>query len=189
MCVCKSCVTISRCPQTCPIFIAVRLPTPTHRQSTSERQPLSSRPQRGAAAKARFGFAANENNTQAAAASTSGGSTIKGAGVVIPRRRPAAASSASASVATEDDKVVAEAPMAEAEAAVEEEAPVVLVSQIEEMATRAFEDGEGTELGELARGKLRLATSNKFDYKEKVRVGRGVWDDSFHLIVPRRLGF
>lgn len=90
--------------------------------------------------------------------------------MVIPRRRPAAAASAAAStasVALEDEKVVVEEPMGAAAGEEEAEAPVVLVSQIEEMATRAFEDGEGSELAELAHGKLKLGAS-KFDYKEKV---------------------
>jgi len=158
-----------------------------------DRQPLSSRPTRGAA-KSRFGFvippAGTENqkgsssNAPAAAAAVASSTaqappaklpkanTIKGAGVVIPRRRPAAGgvdaggvvAAAAASSSSSKGGLV---PVEEEEVYQQQQEEEEMISAIEKLALQTFgEEEEKAKVERLARGKLTM--SNKWDFKEKI---------------------
>ncbi|EWM23708.1 dna topoisomerase [Nannochloropsis gaditana] len=149
----------------------------------NNRQPLSTRPQRGNGPKTRFGFvippagaenpaAAIESTLQPAVAKPLKAHTIKGAGVVIPRRRIAAEkngieSNSAAGAAAGTTKAGELVPVEEEEVYQQQREQEEMISAIEELASHAFgEEEERTKVESLARGKLTL--SNKWDYKEKI---------------------
>eukprot|EP00624_Nannochloropsis_granulata_P000009 evm.model.NODE_10021_length_12419_cov_17.493679.3 len=160
------------------------------------RQPLSSRPTRGAA-KSRFGFvvppAGTENqktnnssssNAPAAAAAVASStpqalpaklpkvSTFKGAGVVIPRRRPAAGGDdagivAAAAATSGSGKTGCLVPVEEEVVYQQQQQEEEMISAIEGLALQMFgEEEERAKVERLARGKLTM--NNKWDFKEKI---------------------